>query len=281
MGFADEVNNTFRGTTSAQPVAKASEPAAEPTEAVNATEPPAVDVMNEGLAIPATLSEASPVQNDEKPASVVKETPKVEVPIKIGTQTFTSVEEAMKYANELELAVLQTEAFEAGKREATAPKEQPAEVRTIEDEIADQLFDDPKAALLKYKDAIKDEVKKQIVTEARQEKTRQETWNNFYTSNADLAANTEVVDYVLQKNWNKLGSMPANVALEELATMTRAFLGSARETQLPTKELSSKKVTQPSGSATPASAPVATEKKALDFITQVNKHRKRDAALKA
>lgn len=225
-----------------------------------------------------TLADATPEGKVPEPPPEVKE-----VPIKIGNQVFKSVEEAIAYANDLEMATIQQEAYELGKK-AVAEKNAPAEpIKTVEDEIEEELFVDPKKALAKYKEAILKEIKTDIQKEKtaeqkakEQAELRAKTWNDFYNKNQDLSKNKDLVEFVMNKNPEIL-SMNADKALELLASKTRAYIASVRESHLPSKELPSAPVISPAGGNPATTTPAQTTEKAIDFISQLNKLKKTKA----
>jgi hypothetical protein len=225
----------------------------------------------------------------EAPVSTPPElTPKPAAKVKIGTQEFDSVEAAMNYANELELAVLQQDAFKAG-QEAAKPKEpeapKPNPDQEMAKKLADKIFENPEEAIsevMKWAEAkanekIEADKKATKELEAHQATVRQ-LWETFYDTNQDLVKANEVVQIVLQRDWNTLQHMPAEKALQALAEKTRALLGSYKEQVLPSKELQSKPAITAGASGNATSAVETKPKSALDFISQINKHRKRETA---
>jgi hypothetical protein len=251
---------------------------------------------------PATVSHAgtevfnnvvAPPAQEPAPATLKEVTPEGKVPepqverapakIRIGTQEFDSLEEATKYANELELALVAHESFNKGK-EAAQPKAPAEPVKTIEDEIEEELFVDPKKALQKYKESILNEMKKELKAEQTAEQkareaaeTARKTWDDFYTKNNDLSRHRELVEFVLNKN-PELLDMEGSKALEQLALKTRSYINSAKETQLPTQELQSKVVIAPQGGAPTTTTKQPTVETAIDFISQVRKLNRNKAA---
>ena len=112
---------------------------------------------------------------------------------------------------------------------------------------------------------------------SRIEAIKKQTWSSFYESNSDLSSQSaqEVVQGILQRDWKELGPMSSEKALPILAERSRAFIRSLKETQLPTTALPSKGVVT-TKSGNPATATTPQKKSSpLDFISQVNKHRKR------
>lgn len=195
-------------------------------------------------------------------------------PIKIGTEVFENPEDAIAYATELQQTLAQKDAFEMG-RQSAMPKEE--EVKPIDpfEAFGTELFENPSEALKKIHAKAVADAKKQIEDERRQEETKRQTWDSFYSQNADLSQNREIVEYVLQKNWDSLQNMNGDKALKILADKSRAFLGSTRVASLPSRDLPSGPAVTPSATG---GAPIATPEKpseVLDFITQVNKHRRR------
>ena len=226
-------------------------------------------------------SEAAP----EPAKEAVEPTPAAEVKPakeqkkwKIGDQVFTNEEDALKYAQDLHLSMVQQEAYQQGLIDAK-PKEEPAKKPTIEDEVEAKLFENPKEALAQYKDYIVATVKDDIKAEAKAEASRREVWTNFYESNADLAESRELVEFVLQKNWKELGNLPYEKSLNLLAEKTRAVLTSYKEAKLPSKELQSGTVQTTGASTPPTTVVLKKPDPTLDFISQLNKHRRRTATL--
>ena len=226
-----------------------------------------------------TLAEAAP----EGKAPKVDTAPPPPAKIKIGTQEFADMEAAIKYANDLEIATREQEAFERGKKSATPeapPTPEPDELEGIEEE----LFVDPKKAIKKIVEITRNNTLKEVKKEKTEEQKQQEaaakvkeTWDNFYKQNSDLSNNQEFVQFVLQKN-PQLLAMETDKALAELASKTRSYLGSVRESQLPTKELQSKPVIAPSGSAPATATKAPPTEKAVDFISQVRNLNRNKAA---
>lgn len=262
MGFAEELSSAKSGTPA-----------------------PAVASKEEQI-IEGSLADGLPAPNhgDEHPemkASPEAAEPPKQGKIRIGTEVFDSPEDAIRYAEELQRDAIQRDAYEKGKLDALPKEEEPPE-KDFFDGIENEIFENPKEAMKKvYEKAKLDAEKKVEAMLAEKEKAREQaarveaTWNSFYTSNQDLVENQDVVNYVLQKNWNELGGMQADKALEKLAEKTRAFLGSRKESTLPTKELKSGAAVTTGATGAPTSTGVKKESTPLDFISQINKHRKR------
>lgn len=281
MSFTEE----FTRVTKNKEVAPTNDisPKAEGSEVVSHA---GTEVFNNVVAPPeaapeTSLKEATPEGKVPEPMAN-KEPAK----IRIGTQEFDSLEDATKYANELELALVAQESYNRGKEEAQ-PKAPQEPVKTIEDEIEEELFVDPKKALAKYKESIMKEIKKELLNEKTAEQKAQahaenvrKTWEGFYEKNSDLSRSRDLVEFVLNKN-PELLDQEASKALEQLAAKTRSYIQSARETQLPTQELQSKSVLAPQGgSPTTTTKPIAKET-AIDFIAQVRKLNKNKAVQQA
>lgn len=246
------------------------------------------EIFNNVATPPAAEPAPETSLKEATPEGKVPEPPQDKAPakIRIGTQEFDSLEEATKYANELELALVAHESFNKGK-ESAQPKAPQEPVKTIEDEIEEELFVDPKKALAKYKESILKEIKKELQQEKtaeqkarEQAETVRKTWEGFYEKNSDLSKHRDLVEFVLNKN-PELLDQEASKALEQLAAKTRSYIQSARETQLPTQELQSKVVVTPQGgSPTTTTKPISKET-AIDFISQVRKLNRNKAAQQA
>lgn len=275
MSFAEEVAAAKAAPKSAQSETPAQNDAAN-TEAT----------AEQHFAMPAHGEVHPEQQNDAVDLSETQGTPAPvkEGKIKIADEVFDDVEAALKYATDLKLTLLEKEAYEKGKQDAS---QKPAEA-VVEpdwtDEIERELFENPKEAIKKLHKKATEEAEK-ILAKREEEKAkaqaveaqRKKTWDSFYHDNTDLSSQSaqEVVNGILQRDWHELGPMPAEKALPILAKRAREFIASLKETQLPTTVLQSNKVVT-TKSGIPSTA-TNTQKKAspLDFISQVNKHRKR------
>lgn len=262
--------------------------AAKTNTEVKAPPPQATEGIAEHFAMP-EHGEVHPEQQaqPQEVAAQTETTPQhpKEGKIRIGNEVFDTPEEAMAYATELQQTLVQREAFEQGKL-AAQPVTPPEPEPDFFAEIENQIFENPKEAIKKiHAKAVEDakkyieETEKKKEEAKRVEETRNHTWNTFYTSNTDLSTPEakQIVDHVLQRDWKELGGMAAEKALPLLAERTRALVRSLRETQLPASVLQAGKVI--STSATHGSTATSTKKESspLDFISQINKHRKRDA----
>lgn len=242
------------------------------------------EMFNQGLE-----AQPEPIETKMEDVAVEGQAPQVDIPepkqgkIRIGTHEFDSLEEATKYANDLEAAMIQQQAYEQGKADA-APKEEAPPEKAFEEEMEEMIFQDPKNAVAKIMEKIKNDIRNEYLEaekakeQARvQAETRKKTWDAFYQKNSDLAKSQELVDFVLQRN-PELLKKPADIALAELAQKTRAMINSQRETQLPTQELQSKTVIAPQGGQPSTATKSMPTEKAIDFISQVRKLNRNKAA---
>jgi len=207
-----------------------------------------------------------------KPEDAVTPPPK-EGKIRIGSEVFDSQEEALAYAQELQVTVATKDAFEMGKQSAT-PKTT-TEEKDAFDEIEAELFEKPKEALKKLYNLAKTDARSEIRQEDAQLNARKEMWADFYATNQDLVENQELVGYVLDKNLGEIGKLPTEKALKILADKTRSLLVSKKVTALPSRELPSAKTV--TTSATGVATATVAEKKAtpMDFISQLMNDRRR------
>lgn len=230
----------------------------------------------------------APLNGDVKVAEPTKPVPaseeKPSAPIKIAGKEFASIDEAIKYAEQLELAQIEEKAFQEGYQkanEASKPGE-PAPKSYVE-EAEEVLFEDPKKAIEILRKGIQDDIwsaynkmTKEQQAAAQQQSSREATWSDFYKSNTDLGESREYVDFILQKNWDKLKDMQADKALEQLADMARKGLRINKEAALPSKELQNKPaIMAGAGANATSSSNDATPEKPMDFIAQLAKLRKR------
>lgn len=297
MSFTEEISqvNSKRGASPATPAAGAAEASA----ATSKAEPVAAGAAQDGLEIPATITVEPGLPTGSKPVDpsqpvVIQEPtlkpgeekpePKV-APIKIAGKEFTSIDEAIAYAEQLEIASREDKAFKEGYEKgkpaepvAAAPK-QPDFV----EEAEKLMFEDPKKAIQLIVEGTEkrifdayNKLTAEQVQQAEIQKARQETWTDFYKTNSDLADSQEYIQFVMQKNWKQLENLPVDKAMGEIASLARKGLRMTRQAGLPQQELSSKAAVMAgtSGNATSAN-PEATTSIPVDFITQLNKLRKR------
>ena len=232
--------------------------------------PPAAvadDVMNQGM---------PKAPEPEAPAPTPAPEPAQPAKIRIGSNEFNSMDEAIKYAQDLELAVLQQDAYQAGQK-ASEPKVEVPKVDPIKKRIAEKLFENPEEALEEYEKIITERVVSGIEQKAEQKANLERTWTNFYSNNQDLAGQQQIVDYILQKNFAEVKHLEANKALSIIAEKARAFISSTRQQALPSQDLPSNPVVT-TGSSTGATPQAPLPKQnALDFVSQLNKMRKRES----
>jgi hypothetical protein len=283
-GFAEEV----KASKSKQPAAPAVDPATPAAPAAVVAKPELVDpgpflpVGAKPVDHQAKVAEELEKLKNPPPPDVRDEKPK----IKIAGKEFSTVEEAIKYAEELEIASIEDKAYRQGVEaadKANKPQIDPQPQKTLDEEVEEILFEDPKVAIKRLREGITKEIfdaydkmttsqQKAVLQKAQADKT----WNDFYEQNTDLAESKEYVEYLLKKNWDDLSKKDSVVALSELAELTRKGLKITKTAALPTRELSSKPAVGPGASTESThSEEAATTSEELDFVSQVRKLRKR------
>lgn len=272
----------------AQEVAQVNSQKGEPQAVISGTETLNTTSPKPEAATPA--KEASPVVghgeiHPEMAAQQAKIEPekKASGKIRIGSEVFDTPEEAIRYAEEMQVTLLQKDAYDQGKKDAAPKAELPPEPDFFEG-LENELFENPKEALKKvHAKALADAEKKSEEREKLKEQARvnaiavDKMWEGFYSDNQDLVASKDIVKYVLDKNWDEVGHLTANKALPIIAEKARALLGSRKETILPSKELPSNQVVTTSATSGATATGPKKEGAPLDFISQLNKHRKRTA----
>lgn len=203
--------------------------------------------------------------------------------IKIGTKQFKTVEEAMAYAAELDIKSAQDEAFIEGVKHATPPKAPEPPKPSLEEQVQDILFEDPKRALELYRKGIVDEIfnqyqaleEKKVQAQTKAQDTAA-LWDGFYSANPELSESKTLVKFVLQENWDKLKDLPTEKSLPQLADIVRKSLRINKGAGQAKVELPSKPaiVAGASGEAT-ANTSAAISSGPMDFISQLNKVRRR------
>ena len=259
MSFAQEVA-----------AAKAAPEAPAPTqaEAFEATN----DIMNVGIndapadpAAPDVKSE--PVVTDAKP-------PQSSAPIRIGTKEFTTPEAALQYATELEAARIAEEAFNRGVQ-AAKPPEAEVKAKSYIDEMAEELFSDPAKVIARIIEETEKKTKATIRQEDASKIEVENTWNSFYSQHTDLSQNQDIVKWITERDRAELSPLPVDQGLKIVAERARAVINKIRKDNVTETELPSGKSAVARSGGSPAPQIISTEQKPIDFIHQVNKHRKR------
>jgi hypothetical protein len=194
----------------------------------------------------------------------------------IGDQKFDSIEQAMNYAQGLEREKLERDAYELGKQEAQ-PKAEPEANPDAEfyKKISDLMFENPGEAIRMIEERAVQKAESTITQKSEAQRTQEQTWNKFYDGNKDLVAHKDIVDFILERNWDTLGPMQPERALQKLAELTRTKINEVVKSVRPEEVLpeGNTNVTQATGEPVTVKVP---EKQKLDFAQQVRKLNKRE-----
>lgn len=207
-------------------------------------------------------------------------------PIRIGDKTFTSTEDALNYAREVQAkAQGYTEAIDKLKPKEETPS--PAEPDFFE-EIEKEFYNNPKEALRKVAQKAQEEARKQVfdeydkMTKAQQEQAlKEQGWKDFfkgvYENNPELSEFKDLVEkHVTTELWEDIKEIPLDQARDKIADRTRELLkiakgASQKQTVLPDTPAKSAPST-----GSPAPVVNATETPtALDFVSQVKANRRK------
>jgi hypothetical protein len=220
----------------------------------------------------------------EKPAIAIEEKqpgPK----IKIGAKTFTNQDEAMAYAEELERQVLTDEAFRQGIEAASqiAPSNSNSQVTAATSEpdtVPDIYYTNPAAFLKQRDEQLSARIKAELFAAADKVERDKATWNKFWNDYPDLATSPrtkDLVSTVYQQNFKRLEKVKTDVALKEIATLTRDWMKDLGVTILPTKTLpSTTKPIASSGTSTTVKRPVQ-EQKPLSWVEEMKNMKQKKA----
>ena len=211
------------------------------------------------------MSAPAAAEEQKQPVEAQDQKPQAQ-PIYLGGKKFNSIDELAEYTSQLEQEKVRMQysgaTYAAPQAQATHPAEKP---------ISELIFEDPEKALELHEQRVIQKLRAQ--EQAKQNETQ--LWTKFYTDNQDLSDDKEMVEFVLNKNWESLKALHPDQATSKLAELTRKTLSKYRSG-------SEKKQELPSGSAkvgptATQSAPVIQEKPAapVDFVTQLKKIQKR------
>lgn len=201
---------------------------------------------------------------------------------KIGEKTFASVEEALAYAEETQAAKAkaqqESEALKAAileQRKAEQGSE--SEKSESESKFSDLLFEDPEKAIELIQAKTKEDVLNEVFRAHQQQKNEDFFWNQLYTNYPRLKGREDLVQAILEQNWERLKPLPLDQSLpliHELA-IKRAKLYA---------ELVSPQTQMPAGQAITAPTQTVTLKEpdikdktgdVLDFTSQMRQLRKK------
>lgn len=222
----------------------------------------------------------------EQTAEGAKEAPAAgAVKIKIGERTFTSQDEAIAYAEDLERQRLVDEAFRqgietaqqvAGSNPTAAAAVAPQEPETV----PDIYYTNPAAYLKQRDEQILARATQAINEQAAKQERNKATWQKFWSDYPDLASNEatkDLTDKIYRENFDRLKHVKTEVALKEIATKTREMMKGLGVTILPQKTLPS--ITKPvvsSGSSSTTTRP-RQEEKVLNWTQQMKNMKKAKA----
>jgi len=234
------------------------------------------------------MSEANDNQPVEEVPLVVAATPEVATDdtevkaaeeIQIGDKTFTSNEEAIAYARELQSASATNDAYQQGINDAIMNQPQVQSV-TNEPVVEAPLFDDaefyenPQAVIKRVTEQAQSNAVDIIRKENTQKQKADELWGEFYNKYPKLRKSDKMVKRILDDNWNVLGQMPdGSKAMDILAQKATDQIKLMISDFMPGQELPETKQATSPGSQTNVT-PVKVDDPVLDFVAQAAQHYK-------
>lgn len=140
------------------------------------------------------------------------------------------------------------------------------EKKSIEEEIEDEIFTDPKGALKKYRESILQEVQ-QVST---REKQVQQFWNDFYEENHDLRGLDRIVKLIEREKAQELAPLKISEARKKLADEVRKAVKLVEARQgTTTEELPEKEHTTLGGGGAPGGGQKKGPAKVLSFVEEM------------
>lgn len=187
--------------------------------------------------------------------------------IEIDGYVFESESEALQYLKG------KNKALEAGDKQDTEPEQDP--VDQYLEQISDKLFEDPKAALTELLSFAVQTTEAKIKREQQQQEQEKGFWGSFYEANQELVGSEEIVNYITQRDWNKVKGMDEKAGSDYLAKEAKKMLSKAMQAAKPKETLSTTNTKVSTTSATPTQLAAPAMEKAVDFVAQLSKLRKR------
>src|SRR5262245_50635158 len=106
----------------------------------------------------------------------------------------------------------------SGRRQAPPPREAtPPE----EDDVAQLLFNDPKAAVAKIRQQVGQEIEGRLTQRYTQDQNNIKFWAAFDEAYPDLKGDRDLVELTMNANLSTLANIPVEDAMEKIAELTR------------------------------------------------------------
>lgn len=187
---------------------------------------------------------------------------------------FKTVEELATYTKGVEDRLVQATA-RASLAPAAIQAPAPVVTKSIEEEIEEELFQDPKAALAKFKSHIITEVAKA----GQLSESKKKFWEEFYSENQDLKPLERLVQSIVTEKNSEIIPLKLSDAKAFIAKEARKMVSMVKETVV-TKET---ELPQGGGAHLPASgsggagpkAGAGGDGKVVSFVDQIRQFRNR------
>jgi len=105
------------------------------------------------------------------------------------------------------------------RRQNPPPRETPP---PEEDDVAQLLFNDPKAAVAKIREQVGREIEGKLTQKYVQDQNTQKFWAAFDDQFPDLKGDRDLTEMILNANLSTLANIPVEDAMEKIAELTRA-----------------------------------------------------------
>lgn len=125
-----------------------------------------------------------------------------------------------------------------------------------------EFFTSPSQAVAKRLKEAEERAYRRLQEDLQREKSRERWWGKFYSDNSDLKDHQDVVEFVVQKNYEDLKDLDQANAHKEIASRVNQFLG--RKPATTTRSLNDRQVvtersSQPAPQGRRQSAPEASQ----------------------
>lgn len=221
----------------------------EVTESVDSVETPTQSKESENAQPPASTTEAKS--------------------FKILDREFKTPEEMAEHIRTIEMERIAEQAYRQGQQDMT--QVMPADMPKPKPKIEDLIFENPSEGIK----ALKEDIRQEIDSESKRRAAWEKTWQDFYSTNTDLAGLEDVVETVLQRSWGEVANLPTQKSLPLIAERARQMVNKIREGNRPKTTLQA----VPALMSSPGTAPVKNsrpvETKVLDFVHELKNHQRR------
>ena len=188
---------------------------------------------------------------------------------KILDREFKTPEEMAEHIRTIEMERIAEQAYRQGQQDLMPVD--PMNMPKPKPKIEELIFENPTEGIR----ALKEDIRQEIDSESRRKAAWEKTWQDFYSTNTDLAGLEDVVETVLQRSWGEVANLPTQKSLPLIADRARQMVNKIREGNRPKTTLQAAPALMSSPGMTKPQVSRPAETKVLDFVHELKNHQRR------